>query len=272
MIVSPEFPQFAWMPPASWETGRPSGDPLWVVLHYTAGSEGPTSAEDGAAYDARRTDGTSTHFFVDQNSVVQCVRTADRAHAAFYNGNERGIHIEMCGTAQTRGQWLDAASRPTIRNAAMVAALCLRKYAMPPTRLSVAGVAALGPKGYCDHAAITAAFPADHGDHTDVGTGFPWDAFASDLATFEGGSDMSARSDEILAALANGMPKLADGSAVSPVVWRLRDEARQREVDAWRKGVDAALAALVADVKALASPATAHDIAAELIAQFGTRS
>lgn len=184
MVNSPEFSQFDWMPPRAYSAGRPSGQPLWVVLHYTAGSERPSSAEDGAAYDQTRTDGTSAHFYVDQDSVVQSVATWDRSHTAMNQGNARGIHIEMCGTVQTRAQWLDAASRPTIRNAALVAALCMTKYAMPNQKLSVAQVAGRSARGYCDHGTVTAAFPADKGDHTDVGSGFPWDVFAADLASF----------------------------------------------------------------------------------------
>jgi len=184
MAQSPQFPQFGWVQPKSWTSGRPAGKPLWVVLHYTAGSEGPTSAEDGAAYDARRTDGTSCHFFVDRNSVVQCVRTTDVAHSALYNGNMRGIHIEMCGTVQTRAQWLDEASRPTIRNAALVASMCMKLHGIANQRLTSAQVAGKSATGYCDHAAITAAFPQDKGTHTDVGPDFPWDVFAADLKEF----------------------------------------------------------------------------------------
>ena len=49
-------------PPRSYTKGR-ARQLRYVTLHYTAGSEGPTSAENGAAYDKARTDGTSCHLF-----------------------------------------------------------------------------------------------------------------------------------------------------------------------------------------------------------------
>src|SRR5690349_24153657 len=87
------------LPPRSYSTGRPYGPLIWIVWHTTQGSETLRSAEDGNAYDARRTDGTSTHVFIDANSVVQEVNSGDRAHAALTVANNRGYQIELCGRA-----------------------------------------------------------------------------------------------------------------------------------------------------------------------------
>lgn len=170
-------------PPASYGIGRDRA-PQFVTLHYTAGSEGPTSAEDGARYDKNRTDGTSTHYFVDSDSIVQEVAQTDRAYAAFFHGNEIGIHIELCGTAQTRAQWLDSASLATLKNAAaLVADICLarrwpmRRLTVEETRAAYYAPEGQRPTGINDHAAITLAFPEDGGTHMDVGPEFPWDVF-----------------------------------------------------------------------------------------------
>lgn len=183
MAQSPEYPDLKWVPPRAFGKGRDGKAVRYIVIHYTAGSERATSAEDGAAYDARRTDGTSTHYFVDSNSVVQCVRTSDRANTARSKGNRLGIQYELCGTVQTRAQWLDAASLPTLRNAAKQAARDAKRYGIPVRRLSVAEARRAwtefpnGPRGFVGHVDCTYAYPEDGGDHTDPGANFPWDTF-----------------------------------------------------------------------------------------------
>ena len=191
MATSPEYPDLAFVQPRAWGSGRDGRSVQYVVIHYTAGSERATSAEDGAAYDARRTDGTSCHYFHDQNSTVQCVLTRDRANSALYRGNRLGIQHELCGTAQTRAQWLDAASDATLWRAARQTARDCRKYGLPVRRLSVAEVraawyapAAARPRGICGHVDVTYAYPEDGGDHTDPGAGFPWDVFLERVAGY----------------------------------------------------------------------------------------
>lgn len=183
MAQSPEYPDLKWVPPKAYGRGRDGKAVRYIVIHYTAGSERATSAEDGAAYDARRTDGTSTHYFVDQTGVVQCVRTTDRANTARSKGNRLGIQYELCGTVQTRAQWLDAASLPTLRNAAKQAARDCKRYGIPVKRLSVTQAREAwtkfpdGPRGFVGHVDCTYAYPEDGGDHTDPGKDFPWDTF-----------------------------------------------------------------------------------------------
>lgn len=170
--------------PRSYTPGR-QRPVQYVVLHYTAGSEGPTSAEAGVAYDKTRTDGVSTHYFTDSaGPALQEVPDGDRAHAALFHGNEIGIQIEICGTRQTREEWLDSTSVATLRTtAALVRELCQR-HGLPMRRLSSAQVREAyynapdaRPRGITDHAGVTMAYPEDGGDHMDVGDGFPWDVF-----------------------------------------------------------------------------------------------
>lgn len=92
MTQSLEFPQYAWVPPKSYTKGRKPGQPSVIIIHATDGSEGRTSAEDGAAYDARRTDGTSTHFFCV--SPETRILTADMRWVA---AAEIGVEDELVG-------------------------------------------------------------------------------------------------------------------------------------------------------------------------------
>lgn len=182
-MQSPEYPDLPFVRPRAWGQGRQGYGVQVIVVHYTAGSERASSAEDGAAYDARRTDGTSTHYFVDQNSIVQCVETWNRANAALYTGNRIGIQYELCGTVQTRAQWLDSASNATITNAARQIARDCAKYNIPIRWLTPSAVRA-GLRGICGHADITLAFPSDGGDHMDPGADFPRDVLLSRVAQF----------------------------------------------------------------------------------------
>jgi len=182
--------------PRSYTPGR--ARPIqYVVIHSTEGSEGPTSAEAGAAYDKRRTDGTSTHLFVDSDTALREVPDADRAHAARFHGNEIGVQVELCGRAsQTAAQWHDEYSLPMLRLAAVeVAAIC-REHDIPVRRLTTDEVRAayygqVKPKGICGHVHVTAAYPEDGGSHTDPGPNFPWDEFL-DMVRAEMEDDVDA--------------------------------------------------------------------------------
>lgn len=191
-MKSSENPDLEFRPPASYTKGREDRVRV-IVVHTTEGHEGTTAAEDGAAYDGRRTDGTSCHYFHDADSSVQCVLTTDTAHAARYHGNRIGSHHELCGTAgQGPKGWADPVSQATIRNGARIAARDARKYNIPVRRLTSAEVRG-GALGFCGHNEITLAFPEDNGTHWDPGTDFPWAQFLSLVRDeLEGKDDVSA--------------------------------------------------------------------------------
>jgi hypothetical protein len=162
------------MPPKSW-TDANRGSVQLIVIHTTEGSAHSQSAEDGAAYDQRRTDGTSTHYFHDSDSTVQCVRTADIAHTARTQGNKRGIQHELCGKGGSI-DWSGGYAQAMLKRAAKQCARDAEKWGIPIRKLS-AGQVADGVKGFCGHVDITNAFPQDNGDHTDPGSRFPWSQF-----------------------------------------------------------------------------------------------
>lgn len=275
MATSPEFPDLPWVPPASWDKGRPSGgQPTLIVIHATDGSEGLRSAEDGASYDTRRTDGTSTHFFCDQDSTIQCVKTTDTAHAAYPAGNGRGVHFELCGRAsQTAAQWDDAASNGTIRQAARIAARVAKKHGIPVRLLTSAQVRA-GMKGFCGHLNISEAF--GESDHTDPGKNFPWDEFLGLVQAENGDSDVSQA--DVIAAL-----KSPEGrAALAAAAWNTDNVVQApghptegnlfwapgtylQDVQARAARMEASLAvqgqALMAAIQALAAKKTVDEVA-----------
>lgn len=254
-----------WVPftrPRSYSSGRPGGPPRFVVIHFTAGSESVSAAENGVDYDLRRTDGTSAHFYTDRDSIIQSVDTADRAHTALYHGNLWGIHIEQCGTKQTREQWLDEASRPTIRNTAKVAAWAMRTHDIPLVRLVDRQVRT--GRGICGHKDITYGFPEDEGTHEDPGTAYPYDVLFADIrAELQGDDDMPT--------VAEFMNHVIDSPSLGPQkVSELLKQgmAANQGVGAMRvdlAGVDTRLAGLTGAVTALleagGSPETAQILA-----------
>lgn len=229
-MQSPEYPELPFVPPAAYGTGRDGRKVMYSVVHYTAGSETRTSAEDGAAYDQRRTDGTSCHFFHDQNSTVQCVLTWNRSNSAFSKGNRLGVHHELCGTQQSRAQWLDEASYGTLQQAARWVAEDCKKYGLPVRRLSVAETRAAwytansaGPHGIVGHVDITRAYPEDGGTHEDPGTEFPWDVFLPLVQAYVSGGNPQTTSvggDDVgrqMLIKADGKLYMVDGMLRRPV-------------------------------------------------------
>lgn len=158
-------------------TWSPGLDPQWVVLHSMETPEGDQIAENISSWFANPVAGTSAHYCVDPDSVVQCVDERACAWAAMQVGNAYGIHIEMAGrAAQTAAEWADGPSQAIIaRTAALTADICRRHNI--PARVLTDQQLANGEKGITTHAAISRVFKQS--DHTDPGGGFPMQQFVN---------------------------------------------------------------------------------------------
>lgn len=164
--------------------------PRLVVVHTTEGSEGEGSAEQLAAFLTRPGDrttasgsryGSSYHAVADTGQRVIPAVLDNRVAYSAPGANTDGLHIVIPGKAgQTLGEWMAGSSRPAITTVAAYIWDMQDRYGIPARRLSVAQIRA-GASGYCDHAAIAAAYGKT--THWDVGPNFPWAVLANDIAT-----------------------------------------------------------------------------------------
>jgi N-acetyl-anhydromuramyl-L-alanine amidase AmpD len=153
----------------------------FIVIHATHGAEGPRAAEDGAAeFQHPLKPPRSCHYFVDSNSVARSIAPQLTAWHCGHTGNARGIGVEICGRSdQSRAQWYDAQSLPTLQLAArLVASLCF-DFDVPSMLLDAPGLR-LGLRGITTHAAVALAWGET--DHTDPGHGFPLEEFRTAVA------------------------------------------------------------------------------------------
>jgi len=148
--------------------GGPRSRTQVVVIHATDNTAGALAE---ASYASRRPDKTSAHFYVDAVSAFRGLPLGDIAYDSRPHGNRISVQFELCGKSNNL-------SDATMRRAAPLVAEICRIYGLPIRKIGPAEVRA-GQPGICGHADITAAFPEDHGDHTDPGPSFPWTTFLS---------------------------------------------------------------------------------------------
>jgi hypothetical protein len=161
-----------WLPYVQGAAGKSSTvSKTGIAIHATAN---PTAtAENEAAYAARRTDGIGAHFFFDVDSGVQSCDTLQRVgHAGSTQGNTNAIAVEITGAnAWTRQQWIDRVDWPLLGRS--LAEVC-RAHGIPARWLTVAQMQA-NPRttGFYTHDDMRRAWGGT--DHTDPGANFPKD-------------------------------------------------------------------------------------------------
>jgi N-acetyl-anhydromuramyl-L-alanine amidase AmpD len=145
-----------------------------LAWHNTSNDASDTAE---AAYATRRTDGVSSHFYVDKDSATQSVDTADKVgHAGSPQGNENAVCFELTGAnGWSRAQWLANINWPlTGRVAAAVIRAHWPDGSFQNRRATVAEMKA-NPKikAHYGHDDMRRAWGGT--THTDPGPNFPWD-------------------------------------------------------------------------------------------------
>lgn len=170
--------------------------PINFLLHT---SESSGDAKALANWTNNPNNGASYHFLLAHGQLVQTVETS-RASWSVLDAN--AYTINLCFAASfarwTREEWLKR--RDDIRVAAYIAVREARKAGISVEVLRP------GPykrgSGISDHKYVTEALGI--GNHTDVGSGFPWDVFAAAVAAFVQPSSVPANLIDAEAARAAG--------------------------------------------------------------------
>ena len=162
-----------------------------IAIHNTSNNASDT---DEANYAQRRKDGTSSHFYVDRDSVTQSLPLTDKAgHAGSPHGNENAIAFEIQGTNdKPRSWWLANVAWDRlghviawiIRNDPDFAGFAVRRASVAEMKTN--------PKVRAFYAHDDMRKAWGHTTHTDPGPGFPWDrlfsAVHAGLAALDGRS------------------------------------------------------------------------------------
>jgi hypothetical protein len=262
MTQSPDHPELVYLEALqtngqpAYTIGRPDGKPLWIVVHDMEATESANCAEATAQYFHTGAGGrsVSSHYTVDNNSVVQCVLLRNSAWTVGNRpGNNRGINWEYCGFAsQSRAQWLDAFGVAMFERSAPIIQSDAAKYGIPLERRTVAELLAWKP-GITSHNDLRVAFGST--THTDPGSNFPWDVY---LEIINGGAmvltpqDLDAIWDYPIttsgATTVKGALSVANNRAGA--LTNSQVPAMQADVDALTGKVDA-LTVQVTEIKAL---------------------
>lgn len=151
----PSLPPIAFKQARDFSKGRPYGEPNVVVIHTAECAEIDTAAENLQAWAARGAN-VSWHYAIDNNSITQSVHESDRSWTAGPL-NDRGIHIELAGTAfQTAAQWDDEFSEAQQDLlVALLADIC-KRHGIPARKLTVEQLM-MGETGICGHDDVSAA-------------------------------------------------------------------------------------------------------------------
>jgi N-acetyl-anhydromuramyl-L-alanine amidase AmpD len=179
-----------------------------IVIHDMEYPERLTAAEDVARYFANQkkgSGGSSAHYNIDNNSIVQSVRDSDVAWAA-PGANHDGLQIEHAGYArQTTAQWLDDYSSKMLfeQSAPFVAKKC-REYKIPPKFMRSTSLVAQR-RGITTHWEVTKAFSHGQG-HTDPGPNFPLERYMNAVVKAYSGGTVTKNPD-----LKRTMPTLRQG-------------------------------------------------------------
>lgn len=141
----------------------------YIAIHNTSNS---ATAEAEASYATWRPDRTSSHYYVDSNSIVQSLTTDFQAwHAGSVQGNMYGIAYEITGVnSWSRQQWLDNVAWDILANQI---ATDMRYWGIQNKHLSVQEMQAGNVTGIVTHNDMRLAWGGT--DHTDPGPNFPMD-------------------------------------------------------------------------------------------------
>lgn len=167
------------------------GKKYGMAIHNTSND---ASDEGEASYATHRADGISSHFYIDNDSIIQSIDTDYRVgHAGSYEGNEHAIAFEITGTnPMTRTWWLNNVAWSKL--AQVIAYMIKNDPDLVGFQVRRASVSEMKTnpkvKAFYSHDDMRQAWGGT--THTDPGPNFPWDHFLSMVKQALEGDDVSA--------------------------------------------------------------------------------
>lgn len=147
-----------------------------LVVHAMQAPERSITAESCANYFSHTERRASTHYCIDNDSVVRGVHDKDVAWAA-PGANHNGIQLEHAGySEQDAAQWNDPYSRSMLRLSSKLAAALCERHGIPVEYVDREGLKR-GERGITTHNEVSKAFRRS--DHWDPGPNFPMGTYLS---------------------------------------------------------------------------------------------
>lgn len=145
-----------------------------IAIHNTSNT---ATDEAESSYADHRTDGVSSHFYVDNDSVIQSIDTDYRVgHAGSYEGNEHAIAFEITGTNDKSREWW-LANVAWSKLGYVIAYMIKHDPDLVAFQLRRASVSEMKSnpriKAFYGHNDMRLAWGGT--THTDPGPNFPWD-------------------------------------------------------------------------------------------------
>lgn len=167
-----------------------------IVWHTIEIAETESAAENAAHFFANLSPSTpkkervSSHYTIDNNTEVQCVRDEDIANHAF-GDNEGTLGFELAGKAgQSFREWRDDYSKDVVERACVLAARKCKAFGIPPRWLTQTQVADRA-RGFATHEQISDQF--GEGIRSDPGEHFPYEKVAKRVKALLEGETAAAR-------------------------------------------------------------------------------
>lgn len=181
-------------------------DKKYIVIHNTSND---ASAENEASYAKRRTDGVSSHYYVDSNSIVQSLDTDWRAqHVGSDEGNDHGISYEITGTnSKSRSWWLGNVAWDKLRKQLQYDS-AEHNIALRPLTISQIREGKL--TGVITHDQARQAW--GHTTHTDPGPNFPMDMLFGKTPPPSNPKPPTTPNEGWFESLMSDLPELSKGS------------------------------------------------------------
>lgn len=165
----------------------------YIAIHNTSND---ASASGEASYAKRRTDGVSSHYYVDDKQIIQSLDTSRKAwHAGSSTGNTYAISYEITGTnGKSRSWWMANVAWDLL---AKQIARDMKRWGIKNKRLSVSEMKDGKSSGIVTHNDMRLAWGGT--THTDPGPNFPMDYLVQKVNEYlDGDGDMLADERQML--------------------------------------------------------------------------